>query len=34
MVADGTYKTIMAKWGVDGAGLSEISINLPASKRQ
>jgi polar amino acid transport system substrate-binding protein len=33
MVADGTYKAIMAKWGVD-AGLSEISINLPASKRQ
>ena len=33
MVADGAYKAIMAKWGVDGGGLSDISINLPASKR-
>jgi polar amino acid transport system substrate-binding protein len=33
MLADGTYKSIMDKWGVGGALLSEITINLPASKR-
>jgi polar amino acid transport system substrate-binding protein len=33
MVDDGTYKRIMAKWGLDGGGLSTITINLPANKR-
>ncbi|MGL4287366.1 MAG: ABC transporter substrate-binding protein [Phreatobacter sp.] len=33
MVADGTYRSIMARWGLEGAGLTEISINLPASRR-
>ncbi|MFK0383929.1 ABC transporter substrate-binding protein [Agrobacterium sp. NPDC090273] len=33
MLADGTYKSIMDKWGVGGALLSEITVNLPASKR-
>lgn len=33
MLADGTYKSIMEKWGVGGALLSEITVNLPASKR-
>jgi polar amino acid transport system substrate-binding protein len=33
MVADGAYKAIMTKWGLDGGGLAEITINLPASKR-
>jgi len=33
MVADGTYKRMMDKWGVGGGALSEISINLPANKR-
>ncbi|MFT4183591.1 MAG: ABC transporter substrate-binding protein [Rhizobium sp.] len=33
MLADGAYKAIMEKWGVGGAVLPEISVNLPASKR-
>lgn len=33
MVADGTYKKLMDKWGVGGGALAEISINLPANKR-
>ncbi|WP_075289366.1 ABC transporter substrate-binding protein [Pararhizobium arenae] len=33
MLADGAYKAIMDKWGVGGALLPEITINLPASKR-
>jgi polar amino acid transport system substrate-binding protein len=33
MVADGTYKRLLDKWGVGGAALPEISVNLPASKR-
>ncbi|MEZ0168066.1 ABC transporter substrate-binding protein [Microvirga sp. TS319] len=33
MLEDGTYKKILAKWGVDGAALPSISINLPSSKR-
>ncbi len=33
MVADGTYKKLMEKWGVGGGALTEISINLPANKR-
>lgn len=34
MVKDGTYKRLMDKWGVGGGALPEISINLPANKRQ
>lgn len=34
MRADGSYQTIMDKWGVGAAALAEITINLPASKRQ
>ncbi|MBO0145030.1 ABC transporter substrate-binding protein [Agrobacterium sp. Ap1] len=33
MLADGAYKAIMDKWGVGGALLPEITVNLPASKR-
>ncbi|MBM3095217.1 transporter substrate-binding domain-containing protein [Ensifer sp. T173] len=33
MLADGGYKSIMDKWGVGGALLPEITVNLPASKR-
>ena len=33
MLADGGYKAIMDKWGVGGALLPEITVNLPASKR-
>jgi polar amino acid transport system substrate-binding protein len=33
MLADGSYKKILAKWGLDGGALPEITINLPASKR-
>lgn len=33
MLADGTYGKIMDKWGVGGAALPEITVNLPASKR-
>lgn len=33
MLDDGTYKKILDKWGVGGAVLPAISINLPASKR-
>lgn len=33
MLDDGAYKTIMDKWGVGGAVLPEITVNLPASKR-
>jgi polar amino acid transport system substrate-binding protein len=33
MLADGTYKRILAKWNLDGGALPAISINLPASKR-
>ncbi len=33
MLADGSYKQIMDKWGVGGGALAEITINLPASKR-
>lgn len=33
MLADGSYKAIMDKWGVGGALLPEITVNLPASKR-
>ncbi|MBP2231701.1 polar amino acid transport system substrate-binding protein [Azospirillum agricola] len=34
MLADGTYKTILARWGMEGAALPEITVNLPASKRK
>ena len=33
MLDDGTYKKILAKWGVDGAALPLITVNLPSSKR-
>ena len=33
MLADGTYQKILDKWGVGGAALPLITINLPASKR-
>jgi polar amino acid transport system substrate-binding protein len=33
MVDDGTYKKILEKWGVGGAVLPAISVNLPSSKR-
>lgn len=33
MLDDGTYLEILEKWGMEGAALPEISINLPASKR-
>lgn len=33
MLADGSYRKLMDKWGVGGGALPEISINLPASKR-
>ncbi|WHS29882.1 ABC transporter substrate-binding protein [Brucella sp. NM4] len=33
MRADGAYQSIMDKWGVGGGVLPEITINLPASKR-
>ena len=34
MLADGTYKTILSKWEMEGAALPEITVNLPASKRK
>lgn len=33
MLADGTYQKLLDKWGVGGAALPQISVNLPASKR-
>jgi len=33
MLEDGTYKKILDKWGVAGAALPLITINLPSSKR-
>ncbi|MFT4240720.1 MAG: ABC transporter substrate-binding protein [Acidovorax sp.] len=33
MLEDGTYKKLLDKWGVGGAALPAISINLPSSKR-
>jgi polar amino acid transport system substrate-binding protein len=33
MLDDGTYKKLLDKWGVGGAALPAISVNLPASKR-
>ncbi len=33
MLADGTYKNVMAKWGVEGGALPAITVNMPASKR-
>jgi len=33
MLDDGTYLEILKKWGMEGASLPEITINLPASKR-
>lgn len=34
MLKDGAYQSIMDKWGVGGGVLPEITVNLPASKRQ
>ncbi|MBB3175999.1 ABC transporter substrate-binding protein [Variovorax sp. Sphag1AA] len=34
MVDDGTYKKILDKWGVGGAALPVITVNLPSSKRK
>lgn len=34
MLDDGTYKKILDKWGVGGATLPAISVNLPSSKRK
>ncbi|HZT55985.1 MAG TPA: transporter substrate-binding domain-containing protein, partial [Burkholderiaceae bacterium] len=34
MLDDGTYRKILEKWGVGGAVLPAISVNLPASKRK
>jgi polar amino acid transport system substrate-binding protein len=33
MLDDGTYKKLLDKWGLGGAALPAISVNLPASKR-
>lgn len=33
MLDDGSYKKLLDKWGVGGAALPAISVNLPASKR-
>jgi len=33
MLADGSYRKIMTKWGLEGGLLDKITINLPASKR-
>lgn len=33
MLDDGTYKKILEKWGVGGAVLPSITVNLPSSKR-
>lgn len=33
MLDDGTYKKILDKWGVGGAALPLITVNLPSSKR-
>ena len=34
MLEDGTYKKLLDKWGLGGAVLPAISVNLPASKRK
>ncbi|SDF95180.1 transporter substrate-binding domain-containing protein [Alloyangia pacifica] len=33
MLEDGSYLAILEEWGMQGAALPEITINLPASKR-
>lgn len=33
MVDDGTYASLMEKWGLSGAALDTITVNLPASRR-
>jgi polar amino acid transport system substrate-binding protein len=33
MLKDGKYKEILAKWGLEGGALPEITVNLPSSKR-
>ncbi|MGC4008408.1 MAG: ABC transporter substrate-binding protein [Pseudomonas sp.] len=34
MLEDGAYRKILDKWGLAGAALPAISVNLPASKRK
>ncbi|MDM0029542.1 ABC transporter substrate-binding protein [Variovorax saccharolyticus] len=34
MLDDGTYKKILDKWGVGGAALPAVTVNLPSSKRK
>jgi polar amino acid transport system substrate-binding protein len=34
MVADGTYKKLLDRWGVGGGALQEITVNVPANKRK
>ncbi|AEQ52370.1 ABC transporter substrate-binding protein [Pelagibacterium halotolerans] len=33
MLEDGTYRDLLAKWGLEGGALPEITVNLPASER-
>lgn len=33
MLADGTYVKLLGNWGLEGGALPEITVNLPASKR-
>ena len=33
MLEDGTYVKLLGEWGLEGGALPEITINLPASKR-
>jgi polar amino acid transport system substrate-binding protein len=33
MLADGTYRKILAKWNLEGGALPVITINMPSSKR-
>lgn len=33
MLDDSTYKKVLDKWGVSGAALPKITVNLPSSKR-
>jgi polar amino acid transport system substrate-binding protein len=33
MLDDGSYKTIITNWGMEGGAIPEITVNLPMSKR-
>lgn len=33
MLEDGTYAKLLGEWGLEGGALPEITVNLPASKR-